>query len=63
MKKDMQDFNQKYMETDPNSRSVEENWNMIKKSLSDIVSENVPQKKLFHQDGTNHGLPKSEKRY
>lgn len=46
IKKDVQEFNRKFFVSEPEKRSVNENWNMIKNALNDTVSHNVPQKRI-----------------
>jgi hypothetical protein len=43
---DMVALHRKYMEVDPNSRSIDENWEIIRDAISDTMTKNIPQKTI-----------------
>jgi hypothetical protein len=37
------------MDTDPNSRPVDENWKLFQEGISEIMSKNIPKKSIPQQ--------------
>jgi hypothetical protein len=56
IRRDLTDFHRKFCESDPMSRSVDENWAMFKKAINDNMEKHIPQKSLsgrWHQPWIN----------
>ena len=44
--KELEDFKDSFLESEPMKKSVEENWNQLTKAIFDAMDNHIPQKKL-----------------
>ena len=46
VKSDLEKFSDTFLSEDPNSRSVDDNWNLFKSTLKQSMDRHIPQKKI-----------------
>ena len=46
VRKELEDFKDSFLESEPLKKGVEENWNMLKQAIFNAMEKHIPQKKL-----------------